>query len=459
MCSPSPAVAVKTRNPHPTNNSCSLNPHATPFVNSACRRARDPAAGGTPSVAPPHELMTSPPPAVSMLPPLLPHQFLNRPSSLLPPPPVPPTFPHSSSAAPISVPTFPHHHYHYYYYQHQTALYTSFRPTYPHPAAAYHHVSAAVAGISSSPFSYSNQQLQYSHQNTHTHPPPNVVLSYTVQPEPKPTPEPKFKVTASVSKLPRRFTVGMMTARRNGVARGGGSHRPVRVSTPGWKIAGGKRVSSSSFLSGKKSAVAAASKDGATSLMIRNIPNHFQRFHLLQYLDTHCADENKKLLLAAAGEQKHVSPVSSSRDGVAASEYDFLYLPMDFRTGANLGYAFVNFTSAVAAARFEQSFSNYKWNSSASNSKICKITPAEIQGKDGLVSHFKNSKFRCKFDYYLPVVFSPPRDGLGQRKTMAAAAATTTSILIGQRIPPKVYHRGGGGGRRHLVRRDNNRLG
>ncbi|CAI0395550.1 unnamed protein product, partial [Linum tenue] len=90
----------------------------------------------------------------------------------------------------------------------------------------------------------------------------------------------------------------MMTARRNGVARGVGSHRPVRVSPPAWKIAGGKRVSSSSsssssILSGKKSVAAAASKDGATSLMIRNIPNHFQRFHLLQYLDTHCADENK----------------------------------------------------------------------------------------------------------------------------------------------------------------------
>jgi hypothetical protein len=33
------------------------------------------------------------------------------------------------------------------------------------------------------------------------------------------------------------------------------------------------------------------------------------------------------------------------------------------------------------------------------------------QGLEALKEHFKNSKFPCDNDEYLPVVFSPPRDG------------------------------------------------
>lgn len=30
---------------------------------------------------------------------------------------------------------------------------------------------------------------------------------------------------------------------------------------------------------------------------------------------------------------------------------------------------------------------------------------------EALKEHFKNSKFPCEMEHYLPVVFSPPRDG------------------------------------------------
>lgn len=33
------------------------------------------------------------------------------------------------------------------------------------------------------------------------------------------------------------------------------------------------------------------------------------------------------------------------------------------------------------------------------------------KGLEALKEHFKNSKFPCETDHYLPVVFSPPRDG------------------------------------------------
>ncbi|CAN1130760.1 Protein MEI2-like 6, partial [Linum perenne] len=83
-----------------------------------------------------------------------------------------------------------------------------------------------------------------------------------------------------------------------------------------------------------------------------NIVGNFvfrRRGHLIQYLDKHCHDENSKAVARFAS-----SSVGGSR--CLLSEYDFLYLPMDFRTGANLGYAFVNFTNSVGASRFRESF-------------------------------------------------------------------------------------------------------
>jgi len=34
-----------------------------------------------------------------------------------------------------------------------------------------------------------------------------------------------------------------------------------------------------------------------------------------------------------------------------------------------------------------------------------------MKGLEALKEHFKNSKFPCEMEHYLPVVFSPPRDG------------------------------------------------
>ncbi|RVX04284.1 Protein terminal ear1-like [Vitis vinifera] len=45
------------------------------------------------------------------------------------------------------------------------------------------------------------------------------------------------------------------------------------------------------------------------------------------------------------------------------------------------------------------------------STKICEVTYARIQGLEALKEHFKNSKFLCDTKTYLPVVFSPPRDG------------------------------------------------
>ncbi|KAK9219679.1 hypothetical protein WN943_008325 [Citrus x changshan-huyou] len=136
---------------------------------------------------------------------------------------------------------------------------------------------------------------------------------------------------------------------------------------------------------------------GETTLMIKNIPNRFKRHDLLQILDNHCWAENMKAKL-------HSDP--------CRSEYDFLYLPMDFCHGANLGYAFVNFTTSVAAVRFAKAFNKSRWEAQVpGNKKTCEISRAAIQGMDALKIHFQEKCFNCHTDSYLPVILAPPRDG------------------------------------------------
>ncbi|KAM0946607.1 putative mei2-like RNA recognition [Dioscorea sansibarensis] len=76
----------------------------------------------------------------------------------------------------------------------------------------------------------------------------------------------------------------------------------------------------------------------------------------------------------------------------------------------NVGYGFVNLTSPEAAWRLYKAFHMQPWEVFNSR-KICQVTYARLQGLEALKDHFKNSKFACDDDEYMPVFFSPPRDG------------------------------------------------
>ncbi|KAM3328164.1 hypothetical protein P3S68_033626 [Capsicum galapagoense] len=143
-----------------------------------------------------------------------------------------------------------------------------------------------------------------------------------------------------------------------------------------------------------------------TTVMIRNIPNQFRREQFMLFVDHYCS--------------------------IYHWEYDFLYLPIDFGTKNNVGYAFVNFTSVCAAAEIRKVLKNFKWHGVMtpagiySSRKICEVTSARIQGKEHLVKHFSGSNFVCETDEYLPVVFSPPRNGstrLTKPRTIGKRAA------------------------------------
>ncbi|KAM0834175.1 hypothetical protein ACQ4PT_063788 [Festuca glaucescens] len=140
-------------------------------------------------------------------------------------------------------------------------------------------------------------------------------------------------------------------------------------------------------------------RSGKTSLMICNIPNSMSKRRLMEILDKHCAEENDKLAQCRSR-------------GVLRSEYDFLYLPVDFRTKYNKGYAFVNMTTATAVRRLHAFLHGHSW-AAVGSGKVCEVVHATIQGVDAFAAHFSGSMFPCGDGRkeFLPVRFGPPRDG------------------------------------------------
>ncbi|KAL9257544.1 terminal ear1-like protein, partial [Drosera capensis] len=157
-------------------------------------------------------------------------------------------------------------------------------------------------------------------------------------------------------------------------------------------------IKEEAIVMGSSSSTSSCSRDTRTTVMIKNIPNKYSQKLLLNMLDNHCIHCNEQII-AASGEVDQ--PLSS---------YDFVYLPIDFNNKCNVGYGFVNMTSPEGTLRLYKAFHKQHWEVFNSR-KICEVTYARLQGLEALKEHFKNSKFACETEEYLPVVFSPPRDG------------------------------------------------
>ncbi|KAJ8438562.1 hypothetical protein Cgig2_024651 [Carnegiea gigantea] len=156
-------------------------------------------------------------------------------------------------------------------------------------------------------------------------------------------------------------------------------------------------------------------RDSRTTVMIKNIPNKYSQKLLLNMLDNHCIHCNEQI----ATSSRH-QPLSS---------YDFVYLPIDFNNKCNVGYGFVNMTSPEAALRLYKAFHHQHWEVFNSR-KICEVTYARVQGLEALKEHFKNSKFACENDEYLPVVFSPARDGRRLTAPLPIVFSSTPSVTV-----------------------------
>jgi RNA recognition motif-containing protein len=103
--------------------------------------------------------------------------------------------------------------------------------------------------------------------------------------------------------------------------------------------------------------------DGRTTIMMRDIPNLYCTDRLVDLFD----------LAGFSG------------------RYDFVYLPMDFRTDMSLGYAFVDFVSNADAQRFMEVFDGFSsWMTPSP--KVCRVSWAEPnQGLAEHVERYRNS--------------------------------------------------------------------
>ncbi|EYU22911.1 hypothetical protein MIMGU_mgv1a0180982mg, partial [Erythranthe guttata] len=89
----------------------------------------------------------------------------------------------------------------------------------------------------------------------------------------------------------------------------------------------------------------------------------------------------------------------------------------------NLGYAFVNLTSAAAAKKFKRILHNFKWESISKNALYIFISKKK-QGKEALIKRFENSIFSCDNMDFLPVVLDPPRNGWGSNRAPPVVLGT-----------------------------------
>ncbi|KAM0984268.1 protein terminal ear1-like [Malus sylvestris] len=200
----------------------------------------------------------------------------------------------------------------------------------------------------------------------------------------------------------------------------------------------------SKFLIKEDALSESTSGDTRTTVMIKNIPNKYSQKLLLNMLDNHCIHCNEQIISAGdhGGGDDEKQPFSS---------YDFVYLPIDFNNKCNVGYGFVNMTTPQATWRLYKAFHHQHWEVFNSR-KICQVTYARVQGLEALKEHFKNSKFPCDMEHYLPVVFSPPRDGkqlteplpsvgLGvQINNKTHSSTTSSSSSISLLLPPPHHH-------------------
>lgn len=142
-----------------------------------------------------------------------------------------------------------------------------------------------------------------------------------------------------------------------------------------------------------------------TSLMVRNIPTRYTASTLLEAFE----------------------------QGGFSQTLDFMYLPMDFKTKKNVGYAFINFADSEAARNFVGCFQGSQLKASTSLKRL-DITPSRRQGFIPNISVFGASDLlRCSkggYPGFKPLVLVhgqmvPLTDTLYEELLKGAIPATT----------------------------------
>lgn len=93
--------------------------------------------------------------------------------------------------------------------------------------------------------------------------------------------------------------------------------------------------------------------------------------------------------------------------------FDFFYLPTDFSTKKNKGYAFVNFLSADIAQRFRAEFDNKALPRYHTTHKVVEMSAAETQGlHNNARKYLKQQAHRVLNPWFKPMIFKQVGDDL-----------------------------------------------
>lgn len=89
-------------------------------------------------------------------------------------------------------------------------------------------------------------------------------------------------------------------------------------------------------------------------------------------------------------------------------QYDFIILPINFRTHQNQGYAHVNLLDCMVAAAFWDTFHGFSNWWRAWGKHTCEISWSPVQGRDAHIERYRNSPLMYELipDEFKPAIFS-----------------------------------------------------
>ena len=121
--------------------------------------------------------------------------------------------------------------------------------------------------------------------------------------------------------------------------------------------------------------------------------------------------------------------------------FDFFYAPLDFSSGNNLGYAFINLPDPSAVSEFYAVFDGLRVDKEEWSQKDLQVCWARVQGLKPNVEHYRNSPVNDMPEHFRPMIF----DSVGKQlcfprpdENVVRRPIPTTSMYSGG-------HRGVGG--------------
>ena len=147
-------------------------------------------------------------------------------------------------------------------------------------------------------------------------------------------------------------------------------------------------------------------QDVRTTVMLRNIPNDMSFYQFFE-------------ILAAN----------------VPGRFDFSYLRIDFKSGRNVGYAFINFATPMDVLLFVDRVSGRNWAVFGDETKVAQVSYASNQGVDPSVENARNSAVMQNWTWVRPKVWYPDNRARSLTSGNSSPRGTNDSAYTGTERP------------------------